>query len=191
MALHPAENRGYRELYVSARQLADHWSALQDRLGGPPAGPVFGRAAAAARELIEELEPVTARHGLHGFPAADGLGASLARSRSHARDRFLERNQAARFALGDIQHVVTLLAYLSRVSQTSGNDDLAEFSRRWSERLRRVENHARRAVVQLGDSLDTSVEPLDPSPAGRTATTLSTAVGTVGEWVDRQTAKLR
>ena len=34
MNLHPAENRGYRELYVYARSLATHWPALAGRMAG-------------------------------------------------------------------------------------------------------------------------------------------------------------
>jgi hypothetical protein len=32
-------------------------------------------------------------------------------------DRFLERNQALRLAVGDLEHVTTLLAYLARVRE--------------------------------------------------------------------------
>lgn len=191
MALHPAENRGYRELYASARQLADHWSALHDHFDGPPAGPVFGRGAAAARELLEELAPATARYGLFGTPAASGLGASVARQRSGARDRFLERNQAARFAVGDVTHVQTLLAYLARLSAGCGHEDLSAFAERWAERIKRTEDHARRAVAQLADEPDAAVEPLHGSPAGRAAQSVGQAIGTVGEFIDRQAARVR
>lgn len=188
MALHPAENRGYRELYASARQLADHWSALHDHFDGPPAGPVFGRGAAAARELLEELAPATARYGLFGTPAASGLGASVARQRSGARDRFLERNQAARFAIEDLQHVVTLLAYLARASETSGNGELAEFSGRWERKLKRMEGEARKAAAALAEDLDSAVARLDESAVGKAAHGVGYVAGTVGEWLDRRSA---
>ena len=120
MALHPAENRGYRELYAYSRQLAEHWRALSAALADPDLTKVLDRGAAAADDLIEELAPLTARHDLHGKPAAQGAGKSIAGG-ARVRDRFLERNQAARFAIEDLQHVVTLLAYLARASETSGN----------------------------------------------------------------------
>ena len=56
--LHPAENRGLRELYLTARQLADHWTALARRRPGSPIADVLGRGAQAARNLLEEHKHV-------------------------------------------------------------------------------------------------------------------------------------
>ena len=135
MGLHPAENRGYRELYAFARRLADHWSALASRLPASPASSALADGARTAERLIAELEPLTAAHGLHGHPAAQGLGASLGVGRSFVRDRFLERNQAVRYAVADAALVRALLGYLAAVSEAGGNADLADFSARWEREL--------------------------------------------------------
>ncbi len=190
-ALHPAENRGLRELYLFARQVVHHWGGLAGRLGGSPLADVLSRGADAARSLIHELEPATEVHGLHGRPSAQGAGLTLARQRAAMRDRFLEVNQAARFAVEDLQHVVTLLGYLETVTRTSEHVDLAELLGRWERKLRRLENEARRAVVALGADPDSAIEPLDSSPLGRAAHGANYAIGTVGEWVDRKTAARR
>ena len=188
MALHPAENRGYRELYAYSRQLAEHWRALSGALGDLELTKALDRGAAAAEELIEELAPLTARQGLHGKPAAQGAGKSIAGG-ARVRDRFLERNQAARFAIEDLQHVVTLLAYLGRASQTSGNGALAEFCGRWERKLKRMEGEVRKAAAALGGDLDGAVAPLDESAVGKAAHHVGYVAGTVGEWFDRRSAR--
>jgi hypothetical protein len=190
MALHPAENRGYRELYAYSRQLAEHWRALSDSLADPGVTKVLDRGAVAAEELIEELAPLTARQGLHGKPAAQGAGKSIAGG-ARVRDRFLERNQAARFAIEDLQHVVTLLAYLAQASETSRNGELAEFCGRWERKLKRLESEARKAAAALGADLDGAVAPLDESRVGRVAHQVGYIAGTVGEAFDRRVAKKR
>ena len=187
--LHPAENRGLRELYLSTRQLVDHWRALAARRPGTPVEVALTRGAEAGQGLLAELEPATAAHGLFGRPAAQGSGRALARQREAVRDRFLEVNQAARFAVEDIQHVVTLLGYLAAVSGASGNADLAELATRWEKKLRRLENETRRSVVQLGADPDSAIEPLDSSPLGRAAQGVGKMAGTLGEWVDGKAAR--
>jgi hypothetical protein len=47
----------------------------------------------------------------------------------------------------------------------------------------------RRAANELGATPDSAIQPLDPSPAGRAAHRMAWAVGTVGEWTDRQVAR--
>ena len=106
-------------------------------------------------------------------------------------DRFLERNQALRLALDDLEHVATLLAYLATVSETRGDADLPEFCRRWERRLRRQLGAVRRAAVAMGQDPDAAIEPLDPSAVGKAAHGAAYAAGTVGEWVDRQVARRR
>ena len=189
--LHPAENRGYRELYAYARQLVDHWEALAERSEGRPEGAALAGGAAAARDLIDELEPVTGSRGLHGRPAAQGVGSSLAKQRTGLRDRFLERNQAVRFAVEEMQHVVTLLSYLGSVAARRGDEELGAFCARWVRKLKRHENAARKAAAALGEDPDAAIEPLDDSPAGRAAHGVGYAIGTVGEWVDRRAAERR
>ena len=149
---------------------------------------MFDRGAAAAGELIDELAPLTARHDLHGKPAAQGAGKSIAGS-ARVRDRFLERNQAARFAVEDLQHVVTLLAYLARASETSGNAALAEFCGRWERKLKRLEGETRKAAAALGTDLDGAIAPLDESKVGKVAHQVGYIAGTVGEAFDRRSAR--
>ena len=185
--LHAAENRGYRELYAFSRQLIEHWSALSRQLG-PPASEALDGGVQAARELLSELEPMTAAYGLHGKPAAQGAGAQIARQRTVVRDRFLERGQALRFAVEDVVHLCVLLAYLGTVAESRGDATLAEFCGRWERKLRRHESAVRKAVVAQGADPDGAVEPLHGSGVGKLAHGLGFAMGTAGEWFDRRAA---
>ena len=190
--LHPAENRGYRELYAFARQMVEHWTALAGQLGaGSGTAAALEKGASAARELIGELEPVTARYGLHGKPAAQGLGINLARGRTGVRDRFMERNQALRFAVKDVEHLTMLLAYLASVAEARSDTELAEFCGRWERKLRRHVGAARKAAVEQGADPDGAVEPLDGSLIGKAAHSVGYVAGTLGEWVDRRTGAAR
>jgi hypothetical protein len=189
--LHPAENRGYRELYVSARAAQKRLGRLGLALDGTEARGPVDRAAESLGKLLEELGPLTARHDLYGNVAAQGGGASFGLVRGAFLDRFLERNQALRLAVDDLEHVATLLAYLASVSEARGDAKLPEFCRSWERRLRRQISAVRKAAVTLGETPDAAVEPLDPSTAGRAAHRVAWAVGTVGEWTDRQVARRR
>lgn len=187
--LHPAENRGYRELSASARQLAEHWTALADRLPAGPAPTALAQGAAAAERMLVELEPAIAAYGLHNRPAAQGLGATVATARQQLRDRSLERGQAVRLAVLDVQHLTTLLLYLASVADTRADETLGGFCRRWERSLRRVENGVRKAAAELGSDPDGALVPLDESPVGRAAHSAATAVGSLGEWIDRKRAE--
>jgi hypothetical protein len=191
VALHPAENRGYRELYLTARQLVGRWSKLADALSETPACEPLRKTAESVDAMLAELEPVTARHGLYSRVAAQGTGARIGDARAAVGDRFLERNQALRLALDDLEHVANLLAYLATVSETRGDAELPEFCRSWERRLRRQLGAARRSTVALGEDPDAAIAPLDPSPVGRAAHGAAYAAGTVGEWVDRRVARRR
>jgi hypothetical protein len=184
--LHPAENRGYRELYAFARNIADHWPKLAERMAGSAAERPLHDGAAAASDLLRELEARTPDYGLYGKPAAQGVGANLARTRRDVRDRFLERNQALRFAVSDVQHVVTLLGYLEQLARTRGDDALRGFCSDQRARLMPVERTARAAAIELGSAPDAAIEPLDRSAAGRVAHGAAYAMGSVGEWLDRR-----
>src|SRR3954454_15752371 len=186
MELHSAENRGYRELYVFARQIADHWPKLADRLLGASGRPAPHESAAAAQELLRELEQRTPEYGLYGKPAAQGVGANLARTRRDVRDRFLERNQALRLAVSDVQHVVTLLGYLEQIARSRGDEALRGFCSDQRARLMPVERTVRAAAIELGSSPDEAIEPLDDSAAGRMAHGAAYAFGSLGEWFDRR-----
>jgi hypothetical protein len=190
MPLHPAENRGYRELYLTGRQTSKRLERLAAAFGGTT-GELLEKTVGSVSRLLEELEPFTARYDLHGDVAAQGAGANLGTVRGKVLDRFLERNQALRLAVDDLEHVTTLLAYLSSIGETRGDPELTEFCRSWERRLRRQVNAVRRSAVELGEDPDKAVEPLDPSRTGRAAHRLAWAVGTAGEWTDRQLARRR
>src|SRR3954453_1317215 len=189
--LHPAENRSLRELYLFSRNLVHHWTALAERLPHSPLSNLLTKRAEPVRDLIHELGPATADYGLYGQPAAQGSGVTLARGRNNMRDRFLEVNQAARFAVEDLQHVVTLLGYVNVLATSREHGDLAELATRWEKKLRRLENEVRRAVMQLGSDPDAAIERLDSSKVGKVAHGAGNALGTLGEWVDRKSAERR
>jgi hypothetical protein len=96
MPLHPAENRGYRELYLTGRQLVQRWGRLAGALAATPASQPVATAARSVGEMLDELEALTAQHDLHGRLAAQGSGARIGSARAAVFDRFLERNQALR-----------------------------------------------------------------------------------------------
>lgn len=187
--LHPAQNRGLRELYAFTRQLASHWSRLAPRIGAGPAPAALEAGAAAARELLVELTDVTAAYGLYGFPAAQGVGARIAGVRNAIGDRTLERNQALRMAVIDAQHVTTLLAYLGALGESQGDAPMQEFCARWERKLKRHESAVRRAAVAMGEEPEGAVEPVDRGPVGRVGHGLANQAGTFGEWFDRRAAR--
>ena len=189
MPLHPAENRGYRELYVTGRQAAKRLGRMALSLDGTDAREPLDKATESLGKLLDELGPLTARHDLYGDVAAQGGGANLGAIRGIVFDRFLERNQALRLAVDDLEHVTTLLAYLATVSEE--DTTLAEFCGSWERRMRRQVSAVRKAAVALGTTPDAAIEPLDPSPVGRAAHRAAWAFGTVGEWTDRQVARRR
>src|SRR5829696_2796675 len=133
--LHPAQNRGFRELYAAARHVVNHYRTLAQILDED----ALHEGAAAARRLLDDLQRETRRYDLHGFPAAQNVGATAARARTGVGERFLERNQALRFAVLDVQHVVTLLGYLASVSEVNGSRDLVDFCRGWEATMLAVE----------------------------------------------------
>jgi hypothetical protein len=189
--LHPAENRGYRELYVTGRQAAKRLGRMALSFDGTDGREPLDKATESLGKLLDELGPLTARHDLYGDIAAQGGGANLGAIRGAVFDRFLERNQALRLAVDDLEHVATLLAYLATVSQGRGDTILAEFCGSWERRMRRQVSAVRKAAVALGTTPDAAIEPLDPSPVGRAAHRAAWAFGTVGEWTDRQVARRR
>ena len=189
--LHPAQNRALRELYAFGRQLAAHWSRLAGRLGAGAASDALRAGADAARELLGELADLTADYGLYGFPAAQGVGARLAGVRNVVGDRTLERNQALRMAVHDVQHLTTLLAYLAALGEAAGDERMRDFCARWERKLKRHESAVRRAAVAAAEEPDAAIEPLDRTAAGRAGHGLANAMGTFGEWFDRRAAQRR
>jgi hypothetical protein len=184
--LHPAQNRGLRELYATAQNLAGHWEGLAGQLEDPEAVDVLTSGAARARALMEELPGALEPHNLYVGSAARGAGASLSGARSTVGDRFFERNQAFRAAVLDVQHVVTLLGYQVELATALDSDDIAELCRRWERELAAVERAARRAAVRLGRDPDSAIERLDDSAVGKAAHGMALWAGTFGEWFDRR-----
>jgi len=189
MGLHPAENRGYRELMLTARAGQARLERLAPRSGA--AGDQVAKAAEALAQMVEEIEPPLATRGLHGKPAAQGGGSGIGLTRAALVDRFLERNQALRLAVGDVDGVVLLLAYLARVAETRGDTELAELSSSWERKLKRQASALRKAAVELGADPDSAVARLDDSAAGRIAHGVAYGFGSFGEAVDRTAAKVR
>jgi hypothetical protein len=187
MPLHPAENRGYRELFLTAQEAQTRLSRLAEHLDDEPRAAVE-KAHAALAELLEELKPALARYDLHAELAARGGGARIGMVRAAILDRFLERNQALRFAVDDLEHVTTLLAYLATVSGTRRAKKLTELCQGWERKMRRHVGAVRKAAVELASDPDAAIEPLDPSPVGKAAHATAVAAGTAGEAFDRQAA---
>ena len=189
--LHPAQNRALRELYATTRQLARHWAALAERLGAGEGVDELRAGAAAADELLGELADATAGYGLYGRPAAQGVGDRLADARNAVADRTLERNQALRTAVLDVQHVVTLCGYLAALAHTRDDAPLAELCGRWERKLKRLEGRVRKAAIATASDPDAAIEPVDQGALGRAGHRLAEAGGALGEWVDRRAARRR
>jgi hypothetical protein len=190
--LHPAEHRGLRELFATARQLRAHWLDLAGSLEASSGGVGAAELRAgsdSARELLHDLTVVCAERGLGGRPAAQGLGTRIAGARSALVDATLEANQALRLAVLDVQHVVTLLDYLARLAAERGDDELRSFLDDWSACLAVHAQAVRDTAVALGDDPDAAIAVATPGLAGRAGHGLAAALGTVGEWVDGRAAR--
>ena len=189
--LHPAENRGYRELYAASRGLVRHWSRLGARVPDPAVREALGGGVAAARRLLGELPTITVEKDLHGGPAALGLGGRLADFHNLAADRFLERNQAVRLAALEARHTRLALGYLAAVGDARDAFERAEFCRRWEAELAATCEAIETAAAGLGADPDAAIQPVDRSVVGQAAQGLAATVGAVGEWVDRRSAHRR
>jgi hypothetical protein len=183
----PAEHRALRELHAATAHLRGHWERLARRLGDQP---VLERGAAAAGDLLRELDDRMRAHGLQAVPAALGAGRAGSRLRG-AGDLLLERNQALRSAVLDVQHAVTLLGYLAEVAEARGDGALAAWHRSWEERLRAVESDARAAATATGRDPATAIEPADASPLGRAGHRVAVALGALGEKIDTSASRRR
>jgi hypothetical protein len=182
--MHAAAHRGLRELHVSARAMARHWSTLGARLGGPE-GELLQAGAADARALVTELAQATAARGLPADLAA-ASGGRLASPRAPVPDHVLERGQALRLALLELQHVVTLLGYLRELVARDHDNALHALLTRWEAALAHDEASVRAAAVALGARPDDAIAPADDSALGRAGARAAWALGAVGEWVDRR-----
>src|SRR3954447_23266276 len=114
--LYAAEHRAYRELHASTRQLESHWGRLARRLDDE----FLAEGASQASALLAGLEQrIGSTDDVHGQPSAQAAGARLAGAR-RVSDLLLERNQAFRTALLDLQHVTTLLRYPAGLARPPG-----------------------------------------------------------------------
>ena len=191
VTLHPAENRGYRELYVASRALVRHWPRLAARVPDAAVREALEGGHAASRRLLSELPEITTEKDLHGGPAALGLGGRLADFHNLAADRFLERGQAVRLAALEARHTRLLLAYLATVGEGRGASERAGFCRRWEAELASACDAVETAAAGLGADPDAALEPVDDSAGGRAAQRVAVGIGTLGEWVDRRVAHRR
>jgi hypothetical protein len=180
--LFPAEHRALRELSAFTRQLVGHWGRLAGRVGGE-AGVLLERGVAEARELIGELAGRCAAHGIELFPASQGVGGSAAGLRG-VSDLMLERNQALRSAVHDMQHVTMLLGYLAELADGRGDADLAGWHRSWEARVREIEEDARAVAVAEGREPERAIEPAGPGKLGRAGHAVANGLGTLGEALD-------
>src|SRR3954470_19196454 len=180
--MHPAEHRGLRELHVFARQLASHWDHLGRTLAGPDAA-LFAAGARDARAFLDELSAATRARDLHARPAA-ALSSRLTSARPLGPDHLLERNQAMRYALLDVQHCVTLLGYLAGLAATRGDEELRALLARGQAGLSVHETAVRAAIEALAGRPDDAVAAAIPTVAGRLGQRLAAGGGAIGEWVD-------
>jgi hypothetical protein len=177
----PAEHRAYRELHATTRQLQRHWGRLARRIDDPE---VLAEGASQAGALLAGLEQrLGATHDLHGRPSAQSVGSGLAGARG-VSDLLLERNQAYRSALLDLQHVTTLLGYVAALARTRGEEPLATWLAGWEERFKLLEERGRAAVAALARDPDAATAPADETLAGRAGARVGVALGTVGEAID-------
>lgn len=184
MALHPAENRGYRELMLTAEEARTRLFRIAGHLEHETRA-VCDKCSETIGEMLIELKPALAEHDLHGELAARGTGSRIGTVRAEILDRFLERNQALRFAVDDVEHVTTLLSYMGAVSASRGKKNLPELCGTWERKLRRQVSLLRKAAIELGSQPDDAIEPLDPGALGKAAHGTAVATGTVGEAVDK------
>jgi hypothetical protein len=173
------------------RQLRDHWRALASRLdaAAPQQAQLLRDGSQLARTLLVELSAATAERGIYGRPLAQGLGAQLARVHSAALDTALEINQALRFAVLDVVHVVLLLDFLAPAAARDADPALEAFLTGWATRLREQEEAIRAAVVALAGQPDLALRPAAPGIAGAVGHGAANLVGTFGEWFDRRAAR--
>jgi hypothetical protein len=187
--MHPAEHRALRELRLFGTQLQTHWDRLGRKLGGPDAA-LLTAGAADARAMGAEIEAAAAARDLPTRPTAS-RGGRFTSARPMAPDHLLERNQALRFALLDVQHCVTLLGYAAGLAATRGDEELRALLASWQERLEGHERSVRAAVLALGERPDDAVAPAIATVPGRTGARVAAGGGALGEWIDRRATARR
>jgi hypothetical protein len=189
--LHPAEHRAYRELYASARQLIRRWGRLAPALEGTAVGETLRRGVDETELLLEALGPRTAAYGLHGWPAAEGVGARIADVRAAIADRGGDAGMVVRFAVLDIGHLTTLLRQLAELARSRRDRDLGGFCEEWAGRLEAQLGAVREAAVELGTDPERAGAPLDNSLLNRATHGVGWVFGTFGEGIDRVVGRRR
>ena len=176
--MHPTEHRGLRELFAMTRQLRNHWRALAERIDGhaPQEAQLLRAGAELAGALIAELTDVTAARDLYGRPMAQGVGARLAGPAQRAGRHTLEVNQALRFAVLDIVHVVTLLDYLARAAAQDDDAELQRFLTGWRSGC------ARRRTPYARPPSRSPTIPTAPCATARPASPAGSATGRRRRW---------
>lgn len=181
--MHAARHRALRELGAFTRQLADHWDSLAGRLEDTAAAAPLRAGAAAARDVLPEVQRLSAARDLFVGRAAVGVAGRTARARPPVPDAVLEANQALRFALLDAEHVITLCEYIGALSAAEADAELVTASAGWAAALRTHARAARRAAIGLGKDPDRAIEPLSKGQK------LTWAIGWLGEATDRRRAR--
>jgi hypothetical protein len=176
--MHAARHRALRELGAFARQMADHWTALGERLDGT-AGLALADGAGAASEILAAVRVLASARELEIGRAALGAGR-VARARPPVPDAVLERNQALRFALLDGEHLLTLIEYVGALSANAHDQEMEAACAGWAATLREPVAAARAAAIALGSDPDVAIEPLSPGHK------LTFLLGWLGEAADRR-----
>jgi len=186
--MNAAEHRALRELWAFGTGLERHWASLAGRIedGEPNAAAALRDGVAASARLRAALRPAMAARDLYAENAAEAAGRLVA-PRPPAADTVLERNQALRFAVLDVQHVVTLLRYLARLAAADGDAELRALLDTGEGELHAVEGRVRQAAVALGDRPEDAIRPA----GSRAGHLVGYAIGYAGEWVDRRIGRLR
>ena len=181
--MHASRHRALRELGAFARQMADHWTSLAERVPEGSAKPLRDGAAVAQR-VLDEVRPLASARDLEIGPAALTAGR-FARARPLVPDGALELNQALRFALLDGEHLLTLVKYVGALSAAEGDTELEEACAGWARALQRPTGAAQRAVVALGADPDAAIAPISKGQK------LGYLLGWLGEAADRRRAGKR
>jgi hypothetical protein len=121
-------------------------------------------------------------------PAATGAGVWTSRLRG-AGDLLLERNQALRGAVLDIEHVILLLAYLAALATRRDDLALAEWLSGWEMRLREIAGEAQADAVAEAEDPERAVQPYDGSKLGRAGHKIAVGLGTLGEAYDARAGR--
>jgi hypothetical protein len=185
---HPTDHRSLRELHAFAFEMSRYWAELANRLeaGGSAGAEALRKGSAAARRLAVEQEPLARARGVPCGPRARSAGGMIAATRLRLRDPFLERSQALRLALLDVETVAGLLAYAGARAEVRDDEEMQEFCGAWERRVRRLATPVRKALTEAAADPDAAAEPAAPGRAGKLGHRVSVAIGSLGEWTDHR-----